>query len=318
MAPWLRLLRPGDWTKNVFVLLPAVFWVAGEGRNFDLAEEFGTRFPPLFWTFAAFCLAASGSYCVNDVLDAAKDRTHPVKRMRPVAAGVIAPTQAVLAGLVLQVAAVALAWTLAGKVAGACLLAYALLQVAYNIRLKRVPLVDVSVLASGFCLRAAGGAAAMDVRLSIWLLLCVFFLTLFLGFTKRLCDLSAAENARAAGQSVEWKARPGYETRDQMNWLLGVSGSLVVMLYLSYTLSQHARSLHGVRALGLSLLTPLVMIAIHRFYRRANLGESDAPLETLRNDRTLLACMLLFAVGTGVALFGGPRVEGLLGRLLLQ
>jgi hypothetical protein len=158
----------------------------------------------------------------------------------------------------------------------------------------------------------------MDVRLSIWLLLCVFFLTLFLGFTKRLCDLSAAENARTAGQAVAWKARPGYETRDQMNWLLGVSGSLVVMLYLSYTLSQHARSLHGVRALGLSLLTPLVMIAIHRFYRRANLGESDAPLETLRNDRTLLACMVLFAVGTGVALFGGPRVEGLLGRLLLQ
>ncbi|MFM7807252.1 MAG: UbiA prenyltransferase family protein [Planctomycetota bacterium] len=318
MGPWLRLLRPGDWTKNVFVLVPAVFWLSGEGRSHDLAEEFAQRFPPLMWTFAAFCLAASGSYCVNDVLDASKDRTHPVKRSRPVASGQVGPGPAVVVGLLLQASAIAIVFAMPGKVVGACLLAYVLLQVAYNLRLKRVPLVDVSVLATGFCLRAAGGAAAMDVRLSIWLLLCVFFLTLFLGFTKRLCDLSAAENARAAGQSVDWRARPGYETRDQMNWLLGVSGSLVVMLYLSYTLSQHARSLHGVRALGMAVLTPLVMIAIHRFYRRANLGESDAPLETLRNDRTLLACMVLFAVGTGVALFGGPRVEGLLGRLLLQ
>jgi decaprenyl-phosphate phosphoribosyltransferase len=235
-----------------------------------------------------------------------------------VASGQVAAGPAVGVGAVLQVVAVGLASLMAGRATAACVLAYLLLQMAYNVRLKRVPLVDVSVLASGFCLRAAAGAVAMDVRISIWLLLCVFFLTLFLGFTKRLCDLAAAENARAAGQVVDWKARPGYESRDQMNWLLGVSGSLVVMLYLSYTLSQHARSIHGVRALGLALLTPLVMIAIHRFYRRANLGESDAPLETLRSDRTLLGCMALFAAGTAMSLFGGDSVEGLLGRLLLQ
>jgi decaprenyl-phosphate phosphoribosyltransferase len=317
MVPWLRLLRPGDWTKNVFVLVPAVFWLSGEGRSQDLAEAFATRLAPLLWTFLAFCLAASGSYCVNDVLDAAKDRTHPVKRMRPVAAGEVTPGSALLAGVLLQGLAVIVAWTMGNKVAGACLVAYALLQVAYNLRLKRVPLVDVSVLAAGFCLRAAGGAAAMDVQLSIWLLLCVFFLTLFLGFTKRLCDLAAAENARAAGEAVAWKARPGYETRDQMNWLLGVSGSLVVMLYLSYTLSQHAENIYGRRALGLALLSPLVLIAIHRFYRRANLGESDAPLDTMRGDRTLLACITLFVVGTLLCLYW-PPVQSVLRGLLLR
>jgi 4-hydroxybenzoate polyprenyltransferase len=317
MAPWLRLLRPGDWTKNVFVLVPAVFWLSGEGRTLDLAEAFGTRFPPLFWTFVAFCLAASGSYCVNDALDVVKDRTHPVKRLRPVASGAVTVGSAFAMGRLLQGLALLMAFGLAGTVAGACLLAYVLLQVAYNRRLKTVPLVDVSVLATGFCLRAAGGAAAMQVQVSVWLLLCVFFLTLFLGFTKRLCDLSAAENARASGQAVDWKARPGYETRDQMNWLLGVSGALVVMLYLSYALSPHADRLYGARAMGLAMLTPLVMIAIHRFYRRANLGESDAPLETLRGDRTLLACISLFVAGTLACLYW-PPVESLLKGLLLR
>jgi 4-hydroxybenzoate polyprenyltransferase len=205
----------------------------------------------------------------------------------------------------------------AGKLAGWCVVAYLALQLAYNLRLKRVPLVDVTVLATGFCLRAAGGAAAIGVQMSVWLLLCVFFLTLFLGFTKRLCDLSAAENARAAGETIDWKARPGYETREQMNWLLGVSGALVVLLYLMYALSPHAERLYGARAMGLALLTPLVLVAIHRFYRRANLGLSDAPLETLRSDRTLLATIAAFGAGTLLVLYW-PPAEHLLKGLLLR
>jgi 4-hydroxybenzoate polyprenyltransferase len=275
------------------------------------------RLAPLIWTFVAFCLAASGTYCVNDALDAPKDRQHPVKRRRPVASGAVGVGAAMLVGYALQGFALGLAWNTAGTLVGACVLTYLVLQLAYNLRLKRVPLVDVSVLSTGFCLRAAAGATAMDVRLSIWLMLCVFFLTLFLGFTKRLCDLSAAENARTAGQQVDWQPRIGYETRDQMNWLLGVSGSLVLMVYLMYTLSPLADRLYGARAMGLALLTPLVMIAIHRFYRRANLGLSDAPLETLRTDRTLLVTIAAYVAGTLLVL-QWPPAESLLQRLLLR
>ncbi len=316
MPAWIRLLRPGDWTKNVFVLLPAVFWLSGQGKG--LAEsDVWAKVWPLMEAFGCFCLAASGSYCVNDALDAAKDRLHPVKRLRPVASGAIGAGAAVAVGCVLQMAAVAIGFLLVSRVVGACLLVYLVLQALYNMRLKRVPLVDVSVLATGFCLRAAGGAAAIQVQMSVWLLLCVFFLTLFLGFTKRLCDLAAAENARAAGEHVDWKPRIGYESRDQMNWLLGVSGALVVMLYVMYTLSPHADRLYGARAMGLALLTPLVMIAIHRFYRRANLGLSDAPLETLTSDRALLASMASFGIGTLLVLYWAP-VETLLKGLLLR
>jgi 4-hydroxybenzoate polyprenyltransferase len=316
MSAWIRLLRPGDWTKNVFVLVPAVFWLSGQGRGLP-AEEAWAKVLPIGWAFLAFCLAASGSYCVNDALDAEKDRRHPVKRRRPVASGAIPVTSAVFGGFALEAVGGAIAFLKAGSLAGWCVAAYLALQLAYNLRLKRTPLVDVTVLASGFCLRAAGGAAAIGVQMSVWLLLCVFFLTLFLGFTKRLCDLAAAENARAAGETIDWKARPGYETREQMNWLLGVSGALVVVLYLMYALSPHAERLYGARAMGLALLTPLVLIAIHRFYRRANLGLSDAPLETLRSDRTLLATIAAFGAGTLLALHW-PPAEALLKGLLLR
>ena len=191
---------PATGRKNVFVLLPAVFWLSGQGKG--LAEsDVWAKVWPLLEAFGCFCLAASGSYCVNDALDAAKDRLHPVTRLRPVASGAIGAGVAVAVGCVLQMAAVAIGFLLVSRVVGACLLVYLVLQALYNMRLKRVPLVDVSALATGFCLRAAGGAAAIQVQMSVWLLLCVFFLTLFLGFTKRLCDLAAAENARAAGRA---------------------------------------------------------------------------------------------------------------------
>ena len=316
MSAWLRLLRPGDWTKNAFVLVPAVFWLSGQGRGLP-SEEAWAKVLPVGWAFLAFCLAASGSYCVNDALDAEKDRRHPVKRRRPVASGLISVPNAVFAGFALEAIGGSIAFLKAGPLAGWCVAAYLALQLAYNLRLKRTPLVDVTVLATGFCLRAAGGAAAIGVQMSVWLLLCVFFLTLFLGFTKRLCDLAAAENARAAGEAIDWKARPGYETREQMNWLLGVSGALVVVLYLMYALSPHAERLYGARAMGLALLAPLVMIAIHRFYRRANLGLSDAPLETLRSDRTLLVTIAAFGAGTLTVLYW-PPAEAMLKGLLLR
>ena len=103
MRAWLRLLRPGDWTKNAFVLVPAVFWLSGQGRGLP-AEEAWAKVLPIGWAFLAFCLAASGSYCVNDALDAEKDRRHPVKRRRPVASGAIPVSSAVFGGFALEAA----------------------------------------------------------------------------------------------------------------------------------------------------------------------------------------------------------------------
>ncbi|MBX3355204.1 MAG: UbiA prenyltransferase family protein [Phycisphaeraceae bacterium] len=297
----LRLLRPGDWVKNVFVLIPIVFYFAGEGRGAD-AEAIRAAIFASAIAFVCFCMAASGFYAVNDALDAPEDRTHPVKRRRPVASGAITPGSAITLGAALIAGAMLLALTVNHGLALTVAL-YALLQVGYNLRLKRVPFVDVASISLGFCLRAIGGAVAIQVPISIWLLLCVFFLTLYLGFIKRLCDLASADAARRRGDAVEWKPRAGYEHRDELNWLLAMSGVMTILMYLMYALSDHAKRLFGERAIGFALLSPLVVVVIHRFFRRANLARSDSPLGILTEDRTVLVAVLLFAAGTLVTLF---------------
>jgi 4-hydroxybenzoate polyprenyltransferase len=304
----IKLMRPGDWAKNVFVLPAMVFALPG------LLAEGADVWPLIGHTalaFIAFCLLASGFYAINDVIDASRDRQHPVKRKRPVASGAVASGHAALLGVVLIIMALLVAWTVNWLLVFTLLL-YCLLQMLYNLRIKRVMLVDVVVLATGFAIRATAGAVAIDIQISIWLLLCVFFLTLYLGFIKRLCDLTSAK----ALDDNEWSSPAGYDDRIELNWLLGVSAVLAIVTYLMYALSDHAMAIFGSRALGFALLTPLVMIAIHRFYRRATEGTSDSPLAALRDDRIVLAAVILFSAGVLVSLFV-PQAQRLLDELYI-
>ena len=284
-----RVMRPGDWAKNVFVLPAVVFS--------DKLSEPGAIFHAAA-AFAAFCLLSSGFYAINDVIDAERDRAHPLKRQRPVASGAVSPSVAVTLGVACAIGGLGLGWMVNLPLV-AILLSYAVLQVLYNALLKRVVFVDVVSIAIGFSLRAAAGAVAIDVEMSIWLLLCVFFLCLYLGFVKRLCDISSAEQAHG----IDWRPAAPYDDRNELNWLLGISAVLAVVAYLMYTLSRHAWELFGARALGLALLSPLVLIAIHRFYRRARQGTSDSPLSALRQDRAVLAAVVLFVLGVFASLY---------------
>jgi decaprenyl-phosphate phosphoribosyltransferase len=302
-------MRPGDWTKNSFVLLAFIFWAANAVRTAPTDELLGRGLDALL-AFAAFSLAASGFYAINDALDAEKDRQHPVKRRRPVASGAVSRGFAVGLGVALEVAALAVAATVSVQLVAAIAL-YGVLQGFYNARLKRVPVVDVTTIATGFALRAAAGAVAIDVRISVWLVLCVFFLCLYLGFIKRMCDFVSADRAGSA-----WKPSADYRGRDELQWLLGLSAVMTILMYLSYALSEHAQALFGSRATGIALLTPLVLVSIHRFWRRANEGSSDSPLDALRTDSTLLATILLFVALLGAVLFV-PAVGAMLDGVFL-
>ena len=157
----LKLCRPGDWAKNSFVLLAFVFWAANAVRT-HAPELVAAKATAAGIAFAAFCLVASGFYCVNDAIDAEKDRVHPVKRRRPVAAGAVTPGFATAFGIGLVVAALGLASTVSVALAGSVAI-YALLQLTYNGGLKRVAFVDVAVIATGFGLRAAAGAIGTTI-----------------------------------------------------------------------------------------------------------------------------------------------------------
>ena len=157
---WVALARPHHWVKNAFVLAPLLFsglfveWPAV--RSALLAA-------------AAFCLAASAVYAVNDVMDCEADRAHPIKRQRPVAAGRIFPGQALVFAAVLGALALTIAAVVSPLVA-ALVAAYLGLNLAYSWRLKRVVILDVFTIAAFFVLRLLAGAAAVEVRASIWLL----------------------------------------------------------------------------------------------------------------------------------------------------
>lgn len=315
---WIRLARPGDWTKNVFVLIAIVFWAPSQLPIESAAESSAilAKLGATVLAFLAFCAAASGFYMVNDALDASSDRLHPVKRQRPVASGAIGVGAAGSVGVALILVGIGLGFAASigggGPGAGICLVAYALLQVFYNLKLKRVIFVDVTTLALGFSLRAACGAMAIGAQISPWLIACVFSLTLYLGFIKRLCDLTSARKAGA----TEWKSRAGYDNPFELNWLLGISGTLTVLMYLMYSLSFHAQQIFGVRAVGFAMLTPLVLIVVHRFFRRANEALSDSPLSALTEDRSVAVALGLFIVGVVVTLYV-PQVQTLLGDLFL-
>ena len=305
----LRLARPGDWTKNSFVLLAFIFWAANAVRTGETSAV-GPKALCAALAFAAFCLVASGFYAINDAIDAEKDRGHPVKCRRPVASGAVSRGAAVALGAVLVVAALATALSVS-KALMAAIAFYVALQVAYNLGLKRIAVVDVMTIATGFALRAAAGAVAIEVQTSPWLVLCVFFLCLFLGCTKRMCDLVSAERAGSA-----WRCSAEYRGRDELQWLLGVSAVVTTLMYLSYTLSAHTWALYGPRAYGLAMLTPVVLLAIHRFWRRANDGSSDSPLDALRNDRVVLGSIVLFFAMLGVVMFV-PQAADVLNRVFL-
>lgn len=301
-----KLMRPGEWAKNVFVLLALVFALPGRlAHGADVWPLIGHT----ALAFIAFYLLASGFCAINNVTDAPRDRKHPVKRKQPVASGAIAPGKTAGMGVVLIVAALLVAWALNWLLV-CTLLLYCLLQMLYNLQIKRVMLVNVVGLATGFAIRATAGPVAIEF--SIWLLLCVFFLTLYLDFVKRLCDWSSAKPM----DDNEWSSPAGYDDRIELNWLPGVSAVLAIVTCLMYALSDQSTAIFGSRAIDFALLTPLMMIAIHGSYRRSTDGSSDSPLEALRDDRIVLAAIALFSTGVLVSLFV-PQSPRLLDELYI-
>jgi decaprenyl-phosphate phosphoribosyltransferase len=171
-------VRIHQWPKNLLVFAaPAA--AAAVGRPHVLAR--------VSLTFVVFCLLASGAYLINDVLDAAEDRRHPVKRHRPVAAGAVSPSRAAAVGAVALLLGVGLSLAVSSTLlAVAC--GYALLNVGYTTLLRRIAIADIIAIAGAFVLRAVAGGVAARVPISYWFILVVSFAALFVAAGKRYAD----------------------------------------------------------------------------------------------------------------------------------
>jgi 4-hydroxybenzoate polyprenyltransferase len=180
-------LRPKQWIKNSFVLA-AVFFV----REFSNVTQLGKALGAAF----LFCIVSSAVYLINDCADVARDRQHPVKRFRPIAAGKLSFSLVFGLALVLFALALGIAFYF-NFLLGLTLAGYIVLQIAYSFLLKKIVIVDVIVIALGFVLRVVAGAVVISVTFSAWLIFCTFFLTLFLAVSKRKSELLLSSDAKA-------------------------------------------------------------------------------------------------------------------------
>ncbi len=271
-AALVRSLRPHHWLKNGFVLAPALF----SGHALD-AGALGRSLAAA----AAFCLAASAGYLVNDVLDRDADRADPVKRHRPVAAGALG-AGAALAWAAVLLAAAAGAAVAVGRPVLLALAAYAALTLLYSLALKSVPIVEALVLAAGFVVRLAAGALAIPVAISHWLVICGFLLALLLAFGKRVPELRRP--------ALRTPAYPESFLSAAVTLLAGVT----LVAYVLYTVAPETVANVGSRALLATV--PLVLFGILRYLLLLHRGGAQDPAAALLADRPLLATVAAWAV----------------------
>ena len=276
-----RVIRPQQWIKNVFVLVPLFFG----GSLLDTTDIIAAVTAAM-----AFCFISSSIYCLNDIIDVEDDRRHPTKCHRPIAAGKISVAQAcVMMALMvaLSFGSVALLGGYALGV-GAVVGLYLLMNVAYCLVLKRYAILDVCTIAFGFVLRLFAGGIATGIGLSNWIVLMTFLLTLFLSFAKRRDDVLKMNQTGHAPR----KNTSRYNL-DFINQAITITATVTLVCYVMYTVSPEVEQRIGTRYLYLT--TVFVIIGILRYLQLTLVdNKSGDPTKAMLHDRVLQAVVLLW------------------------
>lgn len=282
-----RSSRPRQWPKNLLVLAAVLFSGEYHSSSSLLAAVAAT---------AIFTLATAGLYMLNDAIDAQRDREHPVKRRRPIAAGVVPVGLAVGVGITFAAASLALGTALAWTF-GAALAVYLALQIGYSLVLKHLVILDLLAIAIGFVIRAVAGALVIEVPVSPWLYICTFLLALFLAVGKRWAELG--------GQARSSAARPVLDryTPDYLRTLVVITASATPLSYALYTFS--APNLPDNHLMMITI--PIVLYGILRYvYLLQNDGSGEEPERVLLGDPGILGSVVVWVAVSWVILqFGG-------------
>lgn len=244
----LRLMRPHQWVKNLFVFA---------GLLFGHAWHDGALVQKAFIAFAAFCLVSSAIYVINDIVDLEQDKQHPKKSKRPLAAGKLAVSTALTLAVILAAAGYGLAYQASPTVL-TILFLYALINIAYSFYLKHVVILDVFIIAMGFMLRLLAGTLGVGIPPSQWLLLCGLMVTLFLGFTKRRAEILALEEDKSLHRRVLEHYSPVL-----LDKMIGVTAAGVIMSYSLYTMSPDTIRTHNTA--NLIYTVPFVTYGVFRY-----------------------------------------------------
>lgn len=278
--------RPKQWVKNVLVF-------AAPGAAAVLTH--GTKLVETLVAFLAFCLAASGTYYLNDTRDVDADRLHPEKRFRPIAAGEINVRLAEVVGVALILAGVAVSfaayWELAVVVGS-----YVVVTTLYTLWLKHEVLFDVVAVAAGFVLRAIGGAAATHVEVSNWFFIVATFGSLFMVSCKR-----HAEVRTMGGDAHRTRAVLEDYSESYLAYLRAVCSGVVLVAYCLWAFEKAATAASHVPLFQLSIVP--FGLAILRYALLVDQGHGGAPEEVVFGDRMLQAIGLCWAVLFALGLY---------------
>jgi len=285
MIDLLRALRPYQWSKNLLVFAALVFAL-------ELQDPEKVRAAVI--AFFCFCAASSATYLFNDIRDRHRDREHPEKSQRPIAAGrVSVPVAAVMAIVLAFVALLgshAVNWQLAVVIA-----AYLVLQGAYSLRLKHVPIIDALCVSAGFLMRAVAGAEAVQVPISSWLLMCTLFLSIFISFSKRRHEFATLPS----GGEAHRRSLTGYSI-EVLDQVITISAAATLISYALYTADAETVAKFGSDRLLLTL--PYVVYGVFRYLALVHMNEEAGdPSLALVRDKPLLITVALWGL-TVVAL----------------
>lgn len=290
MKDIIKLIRPQQWLKNVFVFMPLFFG----GELLNPAKSVGALV-----AFLAFCLAASSIYCLNDLVDVKDDRRHPVKCHRPIASGAVKEWVARVLQYLLLVVSLALPlcsdWLLpfveqacphngcclpgSGKAVASVIGGYWLMNVAYCRWLKRYAIIDVCIVATGFVLRILVGGVATSIMVSKWLVLMTFLLTLFMSFAKRRDDVIRMEKTGEAPRQ-----NTSRYNREFINQAITITAAVTLVCYIMYTVSPEVVAHFHTDYLYLT--TVFVLVGLLRYIQLTVVdNRSGDPTKLILRDR---------------------------------
>jgi 4-hydroxybenzoate polyprenyltransferase len=275
---FIKELRPKQWTKNLLVFAALIFTIPNITVNMFYAAVAG---------FILFSFVSGTVYILNDLVDLELDQQHPTKKNRPMASGDLPPAIAVSAGSILLLVSLVASYYL-NIWFGLILTIYFVLNVAYSFYLKNIVIIDVMVIATGFVLRAAGGAYVINVAMTPWFIICTMLLALFLAISKRRHELTLVE--QAGGTEGDYRVvLNSYSTRllDEMNSIVTTA---TIISYALFTFTSG-------RTLNLMWTIPLVIYGIFRYLYLIHIeNKGGQPDEILLKDKPILITVLLYTV----------------------
>lgn len=272
---FLRLIRVKQWMKNIFIFAPLIF------SHHLLNIQDITKTVTVFF---AFSLVSVLVYIINDIHDCKQDAIHPEKKSRPIASGTVSKSQALITGIILFIAGISIAFLVKRPQVIITLLAYLIINMLYTFFLKQIAILDVFIIAVGFCIRVIIGAVAIDVQPSQWIISTTFAISLVLGFGKRRHELLSLKQ-----EAVEHREILGEYTPRLLDIMIAVSSSITAISYMFYTMES------GISKLFYTF--PLVLYALFRYlYLIYDKNKGGKPEEDLINDKGIIITVILWGL----------------------